>query len=69
MKSKTTKHCLNCGEDLQVYGKDFCPACGQKSKDAVLTFKQLVKDFTQDIFNLDTNLFEPFYFTLSCPVD
>lgn len=56
MKSTTTKHCLNCGEDL-LTGKDFCPACGQKSKDAVLTFKQLVKDFTQDIFNLDTNLF------------
>ncbi len=55
MEIQTKKHCLNCGEDL-LPGKDFCPGCGQKSKDAVLTFRQLVKDFTQDIFNLDTNL-------------
>ncbi|MBK8699590.1 MAG: DUF3667 domain-containing protein [Saprospiraceae bacterium] len=47
--------CLNCGEKL-INGKDFCPKCGQKSKDTVLTLKQLLHDFTHDILNLDTNL-------------
>lgn len=55
MREPISKPCLNCGDPL-LEGKDFCPGCGQKSKDAVLTLKQLFKDFTQDIFNLDSNL-------------
>lgn len=55
IKDSNIKPCLNCGNPLQE-GKDFCPGCGQKSKDAVLTLNQLFKDFTHDIFNLDTNL-------------
>jgi len=48
-----TNKCKNCGYLVE---KTYCSKCGQKNSD-ILDFKSLVKEFFQNIFELDSRFF------------
>ena len=48
-----TNTCKNCG---YIVHKTFCSKCGQKNSD-ILDFKSLVKEFFQNVFDLDSRFF------------
>lgn len=48
--------CLNCKAPLSPKD-DFCFACGQKRTTGRITFKQLIADFFDNVFNLDSRVF------------
>ena len=47
--------CPNCGEDLPQDAR-YCPSCGQKSDDKRVTVRDLVKDFFDTVFQIDSRL-------------
>ena len=53
---KEISSCLNCGTDLNDHHL-FCPGCGQRKTDGLITFKDLLLDFLDSILNLDSKLF------------
>lgn len=55
-KSESSLHCLNCTAPLSA-GAKFCASCGQKYTTGRVTFKQLIFDFFDNIFNLDSRIF------------
>ena len=48
-----TSKCKNCGYLVE---KTYCSKCGQKNSD-ILDFKSLVKEFFQNVFDLDSRFF------------
>lgn len=62
-KKEKTDHCLNCNYPLP--GEyDFCPCCGQKNINNNPTFLELLTDFFQNYFSLDSKLgrsIKPFF--------
>jgi len=48
--------CPNCGADIDP-GVQYCPACGQKNTDGKITFRELLDDFFEAIFNIDSKVF------------
>ena len=49
--------CPNCKYPADGQNK-FCPNCGQSNKTKILSFRALVRDFLDSIFNFDTKFFE-----------
>ncbi|NNF21441.1 MAG: DUF3667 domain-containing protein [Saprospiraceae bacterium] len=52
---KEISSCLNCGTSLNDHDL-FCPGCGQRKTDGLITFKDLILDFFDSILNLDSRL-------------
>jgi len=48
-------NCLNCN-DPWVQGEIYCSSCGQKTKIPNLNLWSLIKDFFQNLFNLDAKI-------------
>ncbi|MEM8907411.1 MAG: DUF3667 domain-containing protein, partial [Bacteroidota bacterium] len=48
--------CLNCQHPLPEDAA-FCPHCGQKRTTGRVTFKQLLGDFFENLFNVDSRVF------------
>ena len=48
--------CLNCGQPFSAKAK-YCEQCGQVRTDGRITFRQLLRDAFDDIFNLDSRVF------------
>ncbi len=46
-------NCLNCGQTLETNSL-YCPQCGQKRTNGRISFRQLLADFVDNIFNLDS---------------
>lgn len=63
-KKEKTDYCLNCSYPLP-HEYNFCPRCGQKNINNNPTFWELVTDFFQNYFSLDSKLgrsIKPFFF-------
>lgn len=60
---RQTKKCLNCNQSLsEIYS--YCPLCGQENTDNNVSFKQLIEDFLNNYFSLDSKFFQsikPFF--------
>lgn len=54
--SPTQHSCLNCGQPLADDAK-FCSNCSQKSTDGRLTFGELMREFSDAVFNVDSQIF------------
>ncbi len=50
------KNCLNCGQAFPGDAK-YCPNCGQKNTDGRLTIGELLHEFSDAIFNVDSQIF------------
>lgn len=48
--------CPNCGSEVDPQVA-FCPACGQKNTDGLITFRELLEDLFEAIFNIDSRVF------------
>lgn len=48
--------CPNCGSDMDPQ-VGFCPSCGQKNTDGRITFRELLEDLFEAIFNIDSRVF------------
>ncbi len=48
--------CPNCGSVMSPE-VDFCPHCGQKNTDGRVTFRELLDDLFEAIFNIDSKVF------------
>lgn len=48
--------CPNCGSEIDPR-VDFCPTCGQKNTDGRITFRELLEDLFEAIFNIDSRVF------------
>jgi hypothetical protein len=48
--------CPNCGSEMDPQ-VEFCPACGQKNTDGRITFRELLEDLFEAIFNIDSRVF------------
>lgn len=51
-----TKTCPNCKETFDC-SFNYCPNCGQSSKDLKLNFKYFVSEFLSGMFNIDSKIF------------
>jgi len=63
-KKEKTDYCLNCSYPLPSE-YDFCPKCGQKNINNNPTFWELMADFFQNYFSLDSKMgrsIKPFFF-------
>ena len=47
--------CLNC-ETLLPEKAAFCPQCGQKATDGLISLKEFVNNFLENVFNLDSRI-------------
>ena len=52
---KIVKYCRNCSSELSD-GTKFCPNCGQKRKNIMVSFWALVRDFFGTIFSMDSKV-------------
>jgi hypothetical protein len=48
--------CPNCGQEFNPDNR-FCPGCGQKSRTTLISFKELLGDFFDSVFNLNSRFF------------
>ena len=48
--------CPNCSSEMDKQ-VDFCPNCGQKNTDGRITFRELLEDLFEAIFNIDSRVF------------
>ncbi len=55
MKDKEISYCKNCGDIVE---KNFCPSCGQESKDLDASFKEFFSELLDEIFSFDSKLFK-----------
>lgn len=46
--------CKNCSTELA--GENYCPVCGQKGDTHVLTFRELLEELADGLFNMDSRL-------------
>ncbi len=46
-------HCLNCGQSL-TKDQRFCPNCGQRNRESLETFGDLLKDFFSNVLAIDS---------------
>lgn len=51
MKETSSRECLNCGTEVNG---SFCSKCGQKIKLTRLTFRSIIIDFLNTVFNIDS---------------
>jgi hypothetical protein len=58
MKSEQ-KNCPNCG--CEVSGRNYCPDCGQANLPLRLSLKEILKEFVDDYFSLDSRLFRTLF--------
>jgi len=49
--------CPNCNNTLPSEAK-FCPTCSQKVRSGKITVREFLKDFIDNVFNLDSKLFQ-----------
>ncbi|NQV41978.1 MAG: DUF3667 domain-containing protein [Candidatus Marinimicrobia bacterium] len=56
--------CLNCGAGLSA---QFCPQCGQKNKDYILTFKDFFADFFEELLDVDSRVLRSLKFLFTKP--
>jgi hypothetical protein len=59
MHAEETNNCLNCGYPLSSDDK-YCPRCSQKNTDGRVPVWAFIKDFFENVFNLDSKLFQTF---------
>lgn len=58
--------CQNCGSPA---GANYCPACGQDSRDHAVSIRLLMRDFAADVFTYDSRFFRSFVPLLFKPGD
>ncbi len=58
--------CQNCGSPA---GANYCPACGQDSRDHAVSVRLLMRDFAADVFTYDSRFFRSFVPLLFRPGD
>lgn len=64
IRKKKAEDCRNCGANLKGL-PNFCPECGQENTTYKLTFMELVREFSDTTFNLNSKFFAslfPFLF-------
>jgi hypothetical protein len=52
-------NCPNCG--CEVSGRNYCPDCGQANLPLRPSLKEILKEFTDDYFSLDSRLFKTLF--------
>ena len=52
-------NCPNCG--CEVSGRNYCPDCGQANLPLRLSVKEILKEFVDDYFSLDSRLFRTLF--------
>lgn len=63
-KKNKTSHCLNCGLEFQSIN-NYCPQCGQENDDKRKSLRSFIRDFWDDLLQIDNNFFRsiiPFLF-------
>jgi len=70
-ENRTITECLNCHQQLPDQAT-FCPNCGQKSTTGLISLKEFLHNFLDNVFNLDSRivqtmkwLFIPLYLVMS----
>ncbi len=64
IRKKKAEDCRNCGANLKDL-PNFCPECGQENTTYKITFMELVREFSDSTFNLNSKFFAslfPFLF-------
>jgi len=56
-ENSTNSECLNCHQQLPA-GASFCPNCGQKNTDGLITLKEFFQNFLDNVFNINARLFQ-----------
>ena len=60
MSTKSEQNnCPNCG--CEVSGRNYCPDCGQANLPLRLSLKEILKEFVDDYFSLDSRLFRTLF--------
>ena len=54
-ENRTPIECLNCYQQLPDQAA-FCPNCGQKSTDGLVSLKEFLTNFLDNVFNLDSRI-------------
>jgi len=49
--------CLNCHQQLPA-DASFCPNCGQKNTDGLISLKEFLQNFLDNVFNINARLFQ-----------
>jgi hypothetical protein len=63
-KKNKTSHCLNCGFEFHSIN-NYCPQCGQENDDKRKSLRSFIRDFWDDLLQIDNNFFRsiiPFLF-------
>ena len=55
LENTTDGECLNCHQQLPV-NATFCPNCGQKNTDGLISLKEFLQNFLDNVFNLDSRI-------------
>jgi hypothetical protein len=55
-ESVSGSSCPNCGHFISSDAQ-FCPGCGQKSRSPLISFKELLGDFFDSVFNVNSKFF------------
>ena len=56
-ENRRISDCLNCHQQLPV-NATFCPNCGQKNTDGLISLKAFLQNFIDTVFNLDSRIFQ-----------
>ncbi|MEO1258617.1 MAG: DUF3667 domain-containing protein [Bacteroidota bacterium] len=56
MEDRFTQACRNCQAPLSPSIR-FCPHCGQKNTDGKVTVREMIGEFVNNVFNVDSKLF------------
>lgn len=57
LENSTTSECLNCHQQLPV-NTTFCPNCGQKRTDGLISLKEFLQNFLDNVFNINSRIFQ-----------
>ena len=53
----TNSECLNCHKQLPA-NATFCPNCGQKNTDGLISLKEFFQNFLDNVFNINSRIFQ-----------
>ncbi|MFK7982629.1 MAG: DUF3667 domain-containing protein [Saprospiraceae bacterium] len=57
LENTTTSECLNCHQQLPANAA-FCPNCGQKNTDGLISLKEFLQNFLDNVFNINSRIFQ-----------